>query len=210
MIHDSQVWKEVLLAELRGLREYLAKAQASRRSDVKERALVRVEKFVFISAFVMRKLFEVKKISDEIARSELSVRSFARNSLSGRIHRMNWDRINLHYHLDRPMSKKVLVRTLCNQLIHSAVFLCHSNDEDGAIEGFYVTSDEQKETGLLYVGLKIYCDVVERVISDEIVSWVANFQTGASIQSNRIGTEAQQLKMLDAFSKPKSRARRRG
>jgi len=205
MIHDSQVWKEVLLAELRGLREYLAKAQASRRSDVKERALVRVEKFVFISAFVMRKLFEVKKISDEIARSELSVRSFARNSLSGRIHRMNWDRINLHYHLDRPMSKKVLVRTLCNQLIHSAVFLCQVDDTDGAINGFYVTSDDQKETRLLYIDLAIYSDVVERVISDDIVWSYINFATGALIQSNRNVSQAQQLKIITAVSRRKRR-----
>jgi hypothetical protein len=210
MIHDSQVWKEVLLSELRGLREYLAKAQASRRSDIKERALVRVEKFVFISAFIMRKLFEVRKISDEMARSELNVLSFPRSNPGRRIHRMNWDRIDLHYDLGRATSRKVPVRTLCNQLIHSAVFLCGTGEADGQVEGFYITSDDQKESRLLYVDLEIYCEVVERVISDDIVWAYTNFATGALIQSNRIASAAQQQKIIDAASRRRGKRTARG
>lgn len=184
MIFDSEIWKIVLWRDLRDLRRYLGRTGLSKRSDACDRAAVAVEKFVFTSAFIVRKLFESKKVSDEVSGSKVSGTSFPRAAQT-RITRLNWHHIDRHYDLSRGRSCQILVRDICNRLIHSAVFMSDFAEDQPTMVGFYFTSDRTKEDALYYIFLDDYFSIVENVIEDDILYSATNFETGKTVLSNR-------------------------
>lgn len=184
MIFDSEVWKLVLWRELRDLRRYLAKTALSKRADAYDRAAVAMEKFVFTSAFMIRKLFDSRKISDQVSASNIRGISFARTA-NTRMTRLNWHHINRHYNLDSPRVSNISVRSMCDRLIHSAVFVCDFDPNRPTLAGFYFTSDWTKEKTLFYVKAQRYFSLVEKVIDDDIVDSRTNFVTGKTVLSNK-------------------------
>jgi len=81
---------------------------------------------------------------------------------------MNWYKLDKLYDLSRSTRLAISLRDFCNQMIHSFVFMPSMNDR-GGLHGFFVASDRQKNSSVLYFDIDAFADALERVANDDIV-----------------------------------------
>ncbi len=144
MIWESGPWKNELLANARLLEQY---AKSKRRS---ERRSFRIERSIFLSAYIMRKLWEAGKLSSAWEKRE--VPCIVHPPKTRTPDRLSWHRVDEHYRLDISKSESMTAIELCHRLIHSYVFM----EMEGAgktIAGFFFASDQTKNRGLWFVAL---------------------------------------------------------
>lgn len=169
MIIESYVWKDVLKRDLRTTKKRIDKISAFTDPDEVERSYAALEKFVFSSAFVIRKLSESVKLSDELESVPIKVEAFAR---------MNHDRpANLFtrfdfegcYDFTNKESSKLTLRSLCNFLIHSFVFAIEGTSRGLSPRYLLFNSDRIKEKFIYRLSLARYFRLIEAVIQDDII-----------------------------------------
>ena len=90
---------------------------------------------------------DANKISDEVASILIPVKSHS--SLGKPITKMNWHKIDSLYNLEIDVDVTFLLREVCNQVIHSYVFIVSENVE-GYFSGIFVTSDRQRNKELFF------------------------------------------------------------
>lgn len=156
MIWESAPWKDGLLKDAEILERWARKASRPNRQGMI------FEKKIFLAAYSIRKLIESEKICTTLQRKSLRVESFGRTNsyLTPR----NWDNIDTHYEIENPMSQKLTVNALINQIIHSHIFLLNS-DESGVITGFFVSSSQQNNV-LRRVELSRFLALMREIGSD--------------------------------------------
>ena len=69
---------------------------------------------------------------------------------------MDWHHIDRHFDLSKPQPGTISARDYCDLVVHSFVFVELMND-DGSIEGFYITSDKLSGKGIWRFGLTSTC-----------------------------------------------------
>lgn len=130
------------------------------------RAYITVEKTIFYSAFIMRKLFDCKtKVTKQTMNSKIKIMKYE----------VNPERINLvRRYTDEEVINKtnvmvetVPLRRICNALIHSAIFdvLYDSN----RLIGFFVASDiiiNQKKP-IYFIRIEDWISSAKLVVSDQ-------------------------------------------
>jgi len=183
MIWESYVWKVELKRDLGDLRRRLQHAATPRSRGITEQVLAKIEKFVFASAFVVRKLIEAKKLSDELEAATLLVRSFPRIDLERSIDFLNWHRLDEFYDLTNPSTACVIPRDLCNLLIHSLVFSPILTGDGRYVSGFLFNSDRIKDTVLFEITLETYLNFIESVIQDDVANVSYDRRTRALMKS---------------------------
>ena len=170
MIFESHIWKSELARDLRTVRRYIQRAKSlDRKSNsddaeaVFERAALAIEKFAFTSAFIIRKLSESMKLSDELEATPLPVQVFARIRPNDPMDFLNRHKIKKYYNMKIPRRMFIAPVKLCNALIHSFVF-------EVALDSILFNSDWTKNRELLQVELKDFFSFIQSVISDDIVA----------------------------------------
>src|SRR5437867_8953010 len=116
MISESRFWK----ADLARWAGHLERRIRARRwSDA---STARVEKAVMLGFFALRRLIESKgRLSDSTIQARLRLTAFP--SKSRHITLINWLRVDRHFSLASPRPRRLGLEDLCNQFIHSYVFL---------------------------------------------------------------------------------------
>jgi hypothetical protein len=178
MLHESWPYKEQLRRDLAAI------GGEPLRDD--EEAWVRMERFVFWSAFVIRKLSEAKKLSDELEAEQIQVSRFPRSDLDGPHDFMNAHKIERFYDLDSGISQTAAPLWLSNQLIHSFVFIPET-DDDGRLTGLYFNSDLSREDSLFYIAWSEFKRMIMAVAGDDVVSMGFDRRTG-ELSKSRIGS----------------------
>lgn len=165
MIYESYPWKQDLLRRKRLILKYNRAEILSEKSD--DRAYTVIEKAVFYSAFIIRKLIDCKgKVSDEVDKYRFTVKGIPPIKYIDMMHR--WSDEDSH-DWDRETSYTKSGAEICNWLIHSYIFFFCYN-ETGAIESFYVSSDYDRNKLLYRVEMKDWIAYMEFVGSDYVVS----------------------------------------
>lgn len=162
MIWESWPWKRELLKRAASLD---SRKRQRRWSDA---SCARVEQDIFLSAYVIRKLLDAKKISDEV--ESLCLRALTHQPLSRPVDIMNWDKIDRLYDLSHCAKASVSLREFCNQIVHSFVFLPCFDGDSGGLSGIFVSSDREKERRLLHFNLCEIVSVFRRVAEDDLVA----------------------------------------
>jgi hypothetical protein len=134
-----------------------------------EREWVRLERFVFWAAFVIRKLAEANKLSDELEGKRFEIERFPRIDRSRLQDFLNWDTIEKFYDLSLSTKQEQDVLWLCNQLIHSFFFLPEI-DDDRALTALYFNSDRSRREWLFRIDWQEFTRLVELVAEDDILS----------------------------------------
>jgi hypothetical protein len=147
MILDSWVWKRDLAR--RG--DVLQKRIQQQRWT--EASCANVERDIFLSAYVVRKLLE----AEYYLRKECTVDI------------MNWHKLDELYDLSSGTETVVNIREYCNQIIHSFVFSL-SFSESGGLDGFFVASDREKDRRLLYLNISTVAEALRCVTEDDVVT----------------------------------------
>jgi hypothetical protein len=171
LIWDSAPWKRALLRDAGMLERWAV------RKGKPERQGFIFEQKIFLSAYAIRKLFDARKVSDGLLKYTLACKRFQRTKKE--ISPLNAHRIDEHYVLDKPQGFKALGRRLLDQVIHSHVFILSSN-KGGVVDGFFITSDRDKETHLLLVPLAAFCTYMREIGNDfpSRGSWERDSKTG--------------------------------
>jgi hypothetical protein len=172
-MNDAKFWKHELFRELgrqRELEEDAGDELASRQ--------VQVERFVFVTAYMMRKLHEAAALTEDVTKSRWSVTKYP--CIAPPPHRhwfrlwetpggRSWQPIQSHYDLNAPTPDHLPFGKLCNYLIHHFGFALRAS-ENGSVEMLF-NSDYTKDECLFAMSLDDFKRVVEEVACDE-VRWV--------------------------------------
>lgn len=159
MIHESKYWKDPLLRAA----TWLSNLRVSD-DELGEKSLVRAEREIFIGFYAIRKLLETFKISKTT--KELKLELFAYKAKIGKLtDYFNRTEIDKLFELDQPMKEQRDIGFLCNQVVHSYVFLISIND-DGKLEGFFISSDSMRYKKLYFIELAQVINVFRIVGKD--------------------------------------------
>jgi hypothetical protein len=176
MINESYVWKQELKKELSQFTRQILKNDSLVREDNNERVHFRIEKFFFMSSFIIRKLNEAHKLSDELNETKVPIKKSARINKDIVLSRWNNHHIDRFYKLDEFQSSFINVSTLCNSIIHSFIFntVFNVDEEDGDYKmsdfsGIIFNSDFSKESYLYYLEVDNFIPLLKDAIKDVIV-----------------------------------------
>lgn len=163
MICESEAWKR----DLEKWRARLGRLA----NDYDSRSYVAVEKAIFYSAFIMRKLFDCPtKISDTAKQLKIPTERYV----------VPIGKINLLRHIfneddflnPRAFREQRYLREICGILIHSLAFevVCDENK----IIGFLVTSDNCNEgnkiKNIFFVNVKDWLNCMKTIVADEVAA----------------------------------------
>ena len=169
MIWDSAPWKD----ELQRSAERLSRVERQKR--LTQKALFLVEREIIIGCYVIRKLIEAHKVSDSTKKLTCKAQCF-RNRRP--VNYSNWHRLDQLYDIKRGTAGFVEVGTMCNQVIHSYVFLMGENEEEE--RGIFLASDRSRNQEVTFVQLKEIIRVFRTVGQDypSEVHWTWDPNTG--------------------------------
>lgn len=156
MIWGSCYWKEPLLKD----RNYLLRFRCSNTTG--EKALAELEKRIFLSFYSIRKLIEAEELSTVNVNSSWPVFSYRNIS---RVDLMNWHKIDEKYDLEQENQETRSLHWICNQVIHSFVFVIDFED-DGKLSGFFISSDKERNKKLYQIRRKQILDILKLIGND--------------------------------------------
>lgn len=171
MIFESLPWKQDLQRRKNLIIKYNT-AEHFEKSD--DTTYTVIEKAIFYSAFIIRKLIDCGgKLSDEA--EKYSLRAFAVQPLRSvnLLHR--WPEEDSH---DWENEREVIVagKSVCNWLIHSYMFFVVFNEEN-VVDSFSVTSDFDRNKILYRIPLSEWIAYMDYIASDDIVSISSHYDT---------------------------------
>lgn len=164
MIDDSFIWKDELKKELKKFCRFAGKPVTT----LDEHYSLRLEKFFFISAFIIRKLKEANKLSDELENKDFNCIKYQRIRKEDFFDQLNAHRFNEFYNLEKEEKSFLKLEYLCNILIHSFVFNIFL-DDNYILSGIFINSDRTKDEFLFQIELNTFIELINNVIDDDIV-----------------------------------------
>lgn len=168
MLYDSYAWKRELRLKKRQLLKYNSKSAFDDNFDL---TYHKVESAILYSAFIIRKLIESEKLSNIADTYSLTTKNYLSIKRIDRMH--NWCDEDC-YDWEKSISKTVPGKKICNQLIHSYVMQLLFEEAAAAI-GFFISSDYDRNKGLVEVSLEDWIQYMDLVISDNIVAMEMHF-----------------------------------
>ena len=162
MIYDSTIWKEKLFK----IATSLYKGTQWKRFRNGQEALI--EEKVFLSAYIIRKLFEAKKLSYYLTNASIKIIKYENKKP---VDLMNWHRLDDLYNLEKPKNSIIEIRYLVNFIIHSFVFFPCRHGKAPKLDGFFVTSDRFKNKYIIYVNIFNFIGLLEIIANDEKVAF---------------------------------------
>lgn len=159
MIWESGPWREELCA--------VADRLDARKVDCNwddERTAFEVERDVMISAYAIRRLIEAKKLPDSLAQGGHTVEAFL---IFERVpDHMNWHRIEEFYNLESGTRARLSSIDLCNQFIHSYIWM--PSFTDFGLAGIFVTSQFTRTSELYLVDIDTLINFFRSVGTEEV------------------------------------------
>jgi len=115
-----------------------------------------------LAAYAIRKLMEAKLLSTDYR--PIDVRVFPAKGKPVTL--MNWHNIDDLYDFGCPHDETIPLRDLCNQLIHSYVFMPLISSKTGPVKSVIFTSDRQRNNSLYEVSLATLSSVLRTMGND--------------------------------------------
>jgi hypothetical protein len=151
---------------------------------------VRLEKFVWVTAYLCRKLKEACALTQEVVDREWPVKRFPVVAIPPHVH---WFTITedlktfrqpleQYYDLAHPEDKKLEFPTLCNYLIHHFAFELRLA-ADNRVEILF-NSDHSKHKGLYLITLDEYMSLLQEVQYDE-TRWISASRHDGTVTRRR-------------------------
>ncbi len=170
MIWNSPVWKDGLKKELRSFEKYLKDISLDK-YDVNH-FTYGLEKFYFVCAFIIRKLKENTKLSDELESTPFLCQKYLRTKKDIKIDFINFAEF---YDLENPEDCSISINQVCNMLIHSFIFYPVFDEKKGMrFSGIFVNSDFTTDKCIYFFEFEKFKSLVQEVVKDEIMSITYN------------------------------------
>ena len=157
MITESRYWKNDLLKQAQSLQRRASQKRWT------ETSFARVEQTAMLGFYAIRKLIEAKKLSDDVANQSLRLVAYPWSGKSvTRINRLDYREL---YDLDRSRTVSRNLVFLCNQVVHSYLFVLSFDDVD-KFSGILVASDRERHQALYFIGSQQIVELFEQVGND--------------------------------------------
>ncbi|MDB6268910.1 hypothetical protein [Lactobacillus amylovorus] len=170
MIYDSQPWRD-LLADIKDEIQEVNTEEKFKSDDENTSSVL--EKDIFLSAFVIRKLIDCKsKVIDKLRDYTFKVKTYKPIKRVDFFHRWPGDGC---FDLEKSKEIHVNEKLICNSLIHSYVFWTELKEENGPVQGFYVSSDKDKNKILYRVNMEDYIKFLTLAIDSEVLDQEIKF-----------------------------------
>lgn len=177
MIQESGPWKKLLLIEARRIES------ASRRGISEQRA-INLERGIFLSAYIVRKLHEAKKLSSGYDDQLVPIQSLPNTGKTPdwtNIHR--WEQF---FDIGRATSARLKAPRVVNVVIHSLILVTLMAEGDRVV-GFFVTSDHASKQALYAVDLQDWIGLIRQVANDDVTEVTRHRLPDGSWQETRAG-----------------------
>ena len=161
MIGESSLWKEDLLKIARRIDSLKNKKRYV------ERTVFNLEKDLFFAFYAIRKLIEAKKLSEEVLRTKINVNIFPTKGKNVTL--LNWHKLEDLFDFDKRKQGSFKIEFLCNQVIHSYIFVLGHN-ENNRIEFVYLCSDYERNKNFYELRLEDTTKVLSTVANDNPLS----------------------------------------
>ena len=169
MVRESYPWKRDLKRRKLVIQKHNTAEYFERDKDA---TYTVIEKAIFYSAFIIRKLVDCGgKLSDEADKYKIHVKSIKPLRRVDSLHR--WPEEDSH-DWDNEKSQTVAGKNICNWLIHSYLFFAEYQ-ENGPMHSFFVSSDYDRNKMLYKVSIDDWMGYIDFIASDEIVSLVSRY-----------------------------------
>lgn len=117
-----------------------------------------------VGFFVIRRLIEsTGRLSDTTMNCRIRVRQYPR--ISSRITLLNWWNLDKHFAVHSPRSKTLTLTDLCNQFIHSYVFMPVLDLRNG-LHALFIVSEHSRNKALYEVPVAAIVRVFRRAGND--------------------------------------------
>jgi hypothetical protein len=143
--------------------------------------ILAMEKFVFWAAFVMRKLADSHKLSDELSASLWKVQRYPKIESRRFIDHLNSHRLDDNYDLGRGLPDQLRPRQICGMLLHSLVFIPVSDEDGCSLTGFFFNSDRTKDR-VYMLSWEEFRGLIEALVADDVVGMTYNRITGEMVK----------------------------
>ncbi len=163
MINESWPWKK----ELRRLAKAIAKVTSAPVPEDLEDFIL--ERPLFYSAFVIRKLLENWKVTDGVRDQMVPIKEYPANQdrLGALLRLTMRGDLDTEFHMDRPSVAQMRVWDLVSELIHSG-YIAWSVDESEAIRSVLLCSFRNERRRLIEVDVAVYLKVMTSIAEDEV------------------------------------------
>jgi hypothetical protein len=158
MIWDSSFWKDDLLILAQDL------LRVTKRRKPSQRLLVNLEKKVFLAGYTIRKLMEAGKLSSETEALPVPVVSY--RNLGKAVTIINWHRLDGLYDFKSGRPISLPLRVVCNQIIHSYVFMPGGDSATGPVNKIWFCSGRSRNRCLYELALSDLAEVLSVVGHD--------------------------------------------
>ncbi len=164
MIFESYSWKMELVRHNRSLKTWCKKTHT-------KRGYFNIERAIFHSAFVMRKLMENRKVTDRMRNKFMRCRSYKPfRPLSDRVSRFHGIfAVEKEYDLSKPDVEQLSFFDLASEIMHSYVFIPEI-DKHNKMIAFFINSYRHRDDRVLLIDLARYCEAMVQIISDDVQS----------------------------------------
>jgi len=188
MIWDSVIWKLELRKELLKFERLISK------HNIQSKYLgFRIEQFYFVSAYIIRKLLEAKKLSIECCSRDIHLETCSYIGGDRFLDKLNAHRIEEFYALNNAQHTTKDLRWICNKLIHSFCFFPLFNRRNKFC-GIYFNTDENKRKELNYLEHRIFKKVLAACIKDDIVFSSTNRAANKTVSFSKMANAKKWLK----------------
>jgi hypothetical protein len=188
MPDPGELWKRWLINDLGDLRTEM-KGGNWLESDSFRSAVV--ERFVFVSAYVSRKLLEGEELTIDLIERDWPITRYRciRRPPTRQQFRVTrdmhtwWQPMEDHYDLANPQDKTLRLHALCNLVIHHFAFEVRSCGDE-RIE-IYFNSDRSKAKFLNMIKLETYVEFADEVAHDRAVFFTVDPRTKRQVRHRR-------------------------
>jgi hypothetical protein len=186
MITDSTPWK----TEVTRIADRLEQRKLQRRWT--ERTSFLIERDIMVAAYALRKLLEAHKISDLLASRRIAICEHSLLDDSCPPDAFNRYFIWENYDLNVIRERRLTIRALCNQIIHSWNWMISTTEAD-QFNGFYVSSDRERLSSVYFIDLDIYIDLLRSVGNDHVVSTAMSRDERGEMQITSVIAKSAQM-----------------
>lgn len=160
MILESSFWKNDLKKNIRLLKKINTK-------KITEKTSFELEKIFFITAYIIRKLYQSGKLSNSMYKDDI-VLNYYKPIKS--INRMNWVFIDKLYDLKNPQKCSRTLDYILNQIVHSYTFSYTFTEDYRYIDMILFHSDKERNNNTYAIKLDKYIAILEAVSNHDITS----------------------------------------
>lgn len=165
MINESYPWKRDLLRRKSLFLRYNTKEHFNKDEDATYTVL---EKSIFYSAFIIRKLIDCgNKLSDDADNYRINVQKIFAKQQIYEFHRSPNEKTHDFSNWNK---ETALGKDVCNWLIHSYVFTLVSFDDYPVVDGFFVSSDKDRNKYMYYISIDEWMKFVDFIGTDYVVA----------------------------------------